>query len=46
MPNKENTLGNTVKSVEKKKIGISQIRKSGRVSSSTTNIAKKLLVRN
>jgi len=48
MINKENTFTNIPKSVDRKKINASQVKKTGRITSSTstTNIAKKIQVKN
>jgi hypothetical protein len=43
---KENTQANVVKSVDKKKISTSQIKKTGKITSSTTNFSKKAQVKN
>ena len=48
MPNKENTIANTMRTLERKKGSSSQsnIKKVGRASSSATNITKKLQIKN
>lgn len=48
LPNKENAITNSMKSIERKKgsIGHHQVKKTGRISASSTNLAKKLQIKN
>lgn len=43
---KENAQANVVKSVDKKKISASQVKKTGKITSSTTNFSRKAQTKN